>query len=192
MRTVFGSDRAGGDLLAGCAGNPPSSRPKFWTSAPAMTVGALQAPDRIRTESRLPTRRPGGKRISFAYLGPWNGIGAATSPTGCGFTWRRAPTARRRYPRPGALTMTAGRRPLGAGPVGCARRRQRPLSAVASWGQTGYFELNVPSMLKRMAASRQTQLDFRGPTAARSTFTPTSDTRADVGSVSAARGITDD
>jgi hypothetical protein len=35
-----------------------------------------------------------------------------------------------------------------------------PYQPAASWGQTAYFELNVP-LLKRMASSQRSELDFR-------------------------------
>jgi hypothetical protein len=66
-----------------------------------------------------------------------------------------------------------------------------PYRPIASWGQTGYFELNT-GMLKRMAASDKLALEFRAVDESIVDFIPSHDTRTTLTQFLHARGVTDD
>jgi hypothetical protein len=124
-----------------------------------MTVGSLEKP--IELVQNAPGITVPERRVSFAYLGPieWDNMGAITTALWIhlapGNDWRfddiKAPGAV-------SLLLDDGAAPLS--PMDAPALAHGPYRPVASWGQTGYFNLDL-SLLKRMAESDKIELDFR-------------------------------
>src|ERR1700761_7704699 len=72
----------------------------------------------------------------------------------------------------------------------CAAIGARRYQPVASWGQTGYFELTV-EMLKQMSASEKFELNVRAADDSVVNFVASGDTRATFADYLHARGIND-
>ncbi len=157
-----------------------------------MTVGALAEPIEL-VESAHNAALVGGKRVSFAYLGPveWDRSGELTYAL-----WIHVAPGNDKPIGPlasknavimaldsGTVTLSPVEDPIGGG--------GGPYHPVAPWGQTGYFALDA-TLLKRMAASATLELEFRGLDDGRVDFKAGQDTRSTLTDFLRARGITDD
>jgi hypothetical protein len=178
--------------MAGCASSPSTKPVEYLDDRTAMTVGALKKPIEL-----LPsTPRVGvfqfGKRPSFAYLGPieWDRSGSLVY----GLWIHIAPGNERPMAdirSPSALTLMLDDGPVVLNTIDAPQLGQGAYQPVASWGQTGYFELTV-EMLKRMAASKKLELDVRNVDDSIVIFVPTEDTSTTLTQYMHARGITGD
>jgi len=133
-----------------------------------------------------------GKRPSFAYLGPieWDRSGSLVY----GLWIHIAPGNDRPMAdirSAAALTLILDDGPQVLVPMDAPQLGQGAYQPIASWGQTGYFELTV-EMLKLMAASQKLQLDVRAWDGSIVSFVPSGDTRTTLSDYLRARGITAD
>jgi hypothetical protein len=179
-------------VMVGCASSSSTKPVEYLDDRTAMTVGALKEP--IELVPSVP--RAGvfqfGKRPSFAYLGPieWDRSGSLIY----GLWIHVAPGNERPMAdirSPAALTLILDDGPVVLSPIDAPQLGQGAYQPVASWGQTGYFELTV-EMLKRMAASKKLQLDVRNADDSIVNFVATQDTNTTLTQYLHARGITDD
>ncbi|MGO9934755.1 MAG: hypothetical protein ACLPV8_23475 [Steroidobacteraceae bacterium] len=178
--------------VAGCAAESSSKPVEYLDPGTAMTVASLKEPIELVPSARSTGILFFGKRTSFAYLGPveWNRSGSY----GYALWVHIAPGNDRPMAdirAPSSLTLI-----LDSGPVVLVATDAPPFGQsayqpVASWGQTGYFELTV-AMLKLMAASRKLELDVRAADSSMVDFSPSSDTRTILTEYLRARGIIDD
>jgi hypothetical protein len=148
-------------LAAGCTAGSSIKPAEALDERTGMTVGSLEKPiELLQGPQQVLTtfeRRP-----SFAYLGPieWDNMGAITY----GLWVHLAPGNDWRFEdikaNGGAVLA------LDDGPVALSvmdtppRLAHGPYQAVASWGQTAYFNLDL-ALLRRMAASDKIELDFK-------------------------------
>jgi hypothetical protein len=146
-------------LAAGCYSESSIKPSEALDERTGMTVGSLEKPIELIEMAgfaAMPDRR-----VSFAYLGPveWDNMGNFTY----GLWVHLAPTNDQAFDditSPGAvrLVLDDGSVPLRLLEApGLARG---PYRAVASWGQSSYFQLDIPT-LKRMASSARIELDFK-------------------------------
>ena len=175
-------------LLAGCASMESA---EVLDERTGTTVGALQDPIEF-VETAQNAALAGGKKTSFAYLGPleWDRGGEITyglwlhvapgndKPVGD----IRSEGSVRLNLDDGSVVLS----PIDASVVGVG-----PYRPIAAWGQTAYFQLDV-AMLKRMAASQKLDLNFRAPDESLVQFLPSHDTRTTLTQFLHARGITAD
>jgi hypothetical protein len=178
-------------LLVGCAGQSSIKPAEVLDERTGVTVGALQEPIEF-VETVQNAALGNGKRTSFAYLGPveWDKSGEITY----GLWVHIAPGNDRQvgdFRLRGAVTLILDDGPVVLSPIDAPNVGSGPYRAIASWGQTGYFGLDV-AMLKRLARSGKLVLDFRGVDQAIVNFTPTHETRTTLKKFTQARGITDD
>jgi hypothetical protein len=134
-----------------------------------------------------------GGRNSFAYLGPveWDrmgeiryGLWVHLAPgNGRKIADIKTPAAVRVVFDDGAWTLT----PLEDAP----KLGQEPYQTQVTWGQAGYFALDVDS-LKRLAGNRIVSMDFLAEDGAAAHFEPGSDTRATFAQYLKANHITAD
>jgi hypothetical protein len=178
-------------LLVGCADQSSIKLAEVLDERTGVTVGALQEPIEF-VEAVQNRALGGGKRTSFAYLGPveWDKSGEISY----GLWVHIAPGNDRqlgdiRSQR--AVTLILDDGPAVLSPLDAPAVGSGPYRPIASWGQTGYFGLDV-AMLKRMAGSEKLLLEFRGADQAMVDFTPTHETRTTLKKFTQARGITDD
>jgi hypothetical protein len=146
-------------LLAGCAGQSSIKPAEVLDERTGMTVGALHKPIELLQGSQ--TVAAYGKRISFAYLGPveWDNMGDLKY----GLWVHLAPGNDWQFDdirAQGAVTLTLDDGATVLTVIDPPKLSHAPYQPAASWGQTAYFELNVP-LLKRMASSQRSELDFR-------------------------------
>jgi len=197
-------------LLAGCAGGYSIKPAEVLDERTGVTVGALQEPIELVEEARnaaptytaapIYTAAPsntaapinGERRTSFAYLGPveWDKSGDISY----GLWVHIAPGSDRQFGdirSSGALTLILDDGPLVLRPLNDANAVGGPYKPASSWGQTGYFALDVAT-LKRLSASNKLVLDFRYAGGSSMEFTPSHETRATLKKFMQARGITDD
>ena len=178
-------------LLVGCADQSSIKLAEVLDERTGVTVGALQEPIEF-VEAVRNGALGDGKRTSFAYLGPveWDKSGEISY----GLWVHIAPGNDRqlgdiRSQRAVTLILDDGPAVLSA--MAAPAVGSGPYRPIASWGQTGYFGLDV-AMLKRMAGSEKLLLEFRGADQAIVDFTPTHETRTTLKKFTQARGITDD
>ncbi|HEX4151201.1 MAG TPA: hypothetical protein VHY75_03235 [Steroidobacteraceae bacterium] len=146
-------------LVAGCGGTSSIKPNEVLDESTGMTIGTLDKPIEL-VQGAAPMGGP-ERRISFAYLGPveWDNMGAITY----GLWIHVAPGNDWQFEalqEPGAvrLVLADGTAPLAAfQPPALAHAPYRP---VASWGETGYFVVDL-RMLRRMAASGTIALDVK-------------------------------
>ena len=179
-----------GGLLAACAGQSAIKPAEVLDERTGMTVGALQAP--VEFVESAQNSAASGKRISFAYLGPveWDRSGELTYAL-----WIHVAPGNDKpvgdIRSEGALTVLLDDGPSVLVPSDAPAAGSGPYQPIASWGQTSYFTINV-ELLRRMAASRKLQLDFRAQDQSTVEFTPTHDTHVTLTQFLQARGITAD
>jgi hypothetical protein len=146
-------------LLSGCASEGSIKPAESLDERSGMTVGSLEKPlELVPNRQSAFTPEP---HMSFAYLGPveWDNMGTITY----GLWIHLAPANDWQFddikaPGTVVLSLDDGVMPLKlTQPPAATRGPYRP---VASWGQTAYFELDLPT-LKRMASSRRIELDFK-------------------------------
>jgi hypothetical protein len=175
-------------LLAGCASTKPAESLDERTG---ITVGALQDPIEF-VETAQNAALSGGKRTSFAYLGPleWDRSGEISYGL-----WLHVapgndkPVADIRSEGSVRLNLDDGSVVLS--PIDLSMAGVGPYRPVAAWGQTAYFQLDA-AMLKRMAASQKLELNFRAPDESLVEFLPSHETHATLTQFLHARGITGD
>lgn len=151
-----------------------------------MTVEELRHPiELIQGTNDLPTR---GRHISFAYLGPveWDrsgmpsyGLWVHLAP-GNDWQFDSIRTA-------GAVTLVLDDGAIVLRTIDPPQLAHAPYRAVASWGQTAYFDADV-ALLKRMAASGNIELDVRANRAEPVRFAATPAARAAFARYVAAQG----
>jgi len=179
-------------LMAGCASRSSTKPVEVLDERTAVTFGALKQPIEL-----LPSAQDAvlilRKRVTFAYLGPveWNRSGTLSY----GLWIHIAPGNDR---QPGDIHASAAAALiLDDGPLSLSvmeeapKLGREPYRAVASWGQTAYFDLDVGT-LRRMAASSKLELDVRAADGSTLSFSPTVDTRAVLKQYMQDRGITGD
>jgi hypothetical protein len=132
-----------------------------------MTVGSLEKPiELVQGAQGIVAPDAQGiaapdRRVSFAYLGPieWDNMGAISY----GLWIHLAPGNDWRFDdikAPGAVALSLDDGSLSLSLMDAPRLAHGPYQPVASWGQTGYFNLDL-GLLRRMAASDRIELDFR-------------------------------
>ena len=182
-------------LLCACS-TPSSTKPvEYLDDRTAITVGSLKEPIEL-----VPSLRQGGpraitnlgKRLSFAYLGPveWDRSGSIVY----GLWVHIAPGTDRPIAdirSNAALTVVLDNGTRVLTPIDAPQLGRGAYQAVASWGQTAYFELTV-EMLKQMAASEKLELNVRAADDSIVNFVASGDTRVTLTGYLHARGITDD
>ena len=180
-------------LVAGCATESSIKPAETLDERTGVTVGALQEPIEF-VETFQTVVAGNGKRTSFAYLGPveWDKSGEITY----GLWIHVAPGNDKQVGdihSGGAVTLILDDGPVVLAPMDAPNVGSGPYRPIASWGQTGYFGLDV-AMLKRLAGSEKLALNFRGVGVDQSNvdFTPTHETRTTLKKFTQARGITDD
>jgi len=160
-----------------------------------MTIGSLKEPIEL-----VPSLHQGGlpvfgslaKKVSFAYLGPveWDRSGAIVYGLWIHIApGNDRPIADIRSAAALTLILDGGTRVLN--PIDAPQLGRGAYQAVASWGQTAYFELTV-EMLKQMAASQKLGLNVRAVDNSVVNFTATGDTRETLTGYLRSRGITGD
>jgi hypothetical protein len=145
-------------LLSGCGSEGSIKPSESLDERTGMTVGSLEKPlELVQNGQSALTPEP---HVSFAYLGPveWDNMGAITY----GLWVHLVPANDWQFndikaPGTVALALDGGVLPLKLAEPAATRGPYRP---VASWGQTAYFELDLDT-LKRMASSRNIELDFK-------------------------------
>jgi len=178
-------------LAAGCAGESATKPVEMLDQRTGMTLAALKEPIQL-VPSALNVALTIGKRTSFAYVGPveWNRMGTI----GYGLWIHIAPGTDHQavdIRSPGAVTLFLDDGPLVLSPVEMPKLGSEPYTAVVSWGQTAYYDLNV-GMLRKMASSQKFELDVRATDDSTLTFFPGHDTRPTLTDYMHGRGITDD
>jgi capsular polysaccharide biosynthesis protein len=133
-----------------------------------------------------------GKRVSFAYLGPveWDRSGSIVYGLWVHIApGNDRPIADIRSNAAVTVVLDNGTRVLT--PIDAPQLGRGAYQAVASWGQTAYFELTV-EMLKQMAASEKLELNVRAADDSIVNFVASGDTRETLSDYMHARGITGD
>ena len=183
-------------VLMNACGTPASIKPvEYLDDRTAMTVGSLKEPIEL-----VPSLRQGGlhvitnlgKRLSFAYLGPveWDRSGSIVYGLWVHIApGNDRPIADIRSDAALTIVLDNGTRVLT--PIDAPQLGRGAYQPVASWGQTGYFELTV-EMLKQMAASEKLELNVRAADDSIVNFVASGDTRETLSDYMHARGITGD
>jgi hypothetical protein len=176
-------------VLAGCASTKPA---EVLDERTGTTVGALQDPIEFVESAQNAALVVGGKRTSFAYLGPleWDRSGEITY----GLWLHVAPGNDKPVGdirSEGSVRLDLDDGSVVLSPIDASISGVGPYRPVAAWGQTAYFRLDV-AMLKRMAASQKLDLNFRAPDESLVEFLPSRDTRTTLTQFLHARGITGD
>jgi len=178
----------GAGFMAGCTMQSSIKPAEVLDERTGMTVGALRKPiELIQSAPNMAAPAP-GRHISFAYLGPveWDNMGNLSY----GLWVHLAPGNDWQFGdirTPGAITLTLDDGATVLSAIEPPKLGQTPYRPVASWGQTAYFDLNV-QLLKRMAASREIELDFKADRPAPVRFTADRDARETLMSYLHARG----
>jgi hypothetical protein len=182
-------------VLMNACGTSASIRPvEYLDDRTAMTVGSLKQPIEL-----VPSLRQGGlhvinigKRVSFAYLGPveWDRSGSIVYGLWVHIApGNDRPIADIRSDAAITIVLDNGTRVLT--PIDAPQLGRGAYQAVASWGQTAYFELTV-EMLRQMAASEKLELNVRAADDSIVNFVASGDTRETLSDYMHARGITGD
>jgi hypothetical protein len=185
-------------LLSACASESSVKPVEYLDERTAMTVGTLKEP--IELVPSLHQQGSGlhvlgsllGKKVSFAYLGPveWDRSGAIVYGLWIHIApGNDRPIADIRSPKALTLILDGGTRVLT--PIDAPQLGRGAYQAVASWGQTGYFELTA-EMLRQMAASKTLELNVRAADDTIVNFVASGDTREPLTAYLHSRGITDD
>jgi hypothetical protein len=185
-------------LLSACATQSSMKPVEYLDDRTAMTVGSLKAPIELvpslhQQGGSLPVLGSLlGKKVSFAYLGPveWDRSGAIVYGLWIHIApGNDRPIADIRSPKALTLILDGGTRELT--PIDAPQTGRGAYQAVASWGQTAYFELTV-EMLRQMAASEKLALNVRAADDSIVNFVASADTREPLTAYLHSRGITDD
>jgi hypothetical protein len=146
-------------LLAGCSAVSSTKPSEILDERTGMTVEELHKPlELTQTANNLPAK---GKHISFAYLGPVEWDRSGTPSYGLwvhiasGNDWQFDPI---RQPGTVTLVLDDGAVPLHV--IDAPQMGHATYRPVAPWGQTAYFDADIP-LLKRMAASGSIRLDVK-------------------------------
>jgi hypothetical protein len=185
-------------LLSACATQSSMKPVEYLDDRTAMTVGSLKEP--IELVPSLHQQGSSlhilgslvGKKVSFAYLGPveWDRSGAIVYGLWIHIApGNDRPIADIRSPKALTLVLDGATRVLN--PIDAPQLGRGAYQAVASWGQTAYFELTV-EMLRQMAASEKLELNVRAADDSMVNFVASADTREPLTAYLHARGITDD
>ena len=185
MRFLLIKAIAAAGLLAGCASVKPA---EVLDERTGTTVGALQDPIEF-VETAQNAALVGGKRTSFAYLGPleWDRAGEISY----GLWVHVAPGNDKPVGdihSEGSVRLNLDDGSVVLSPLDKSIAGVGPYRPIAAWGQTAYFDLSVDA-LKRMAASRKLELDVRAADGSMISFSPTLDARAALTRYLQARGI---
>ena len=182
--------------LSACS-TPSSIKPvEYMDDRTAMTVASLKEPielvPSLRQAGGMRVIASLGKRLSFAYLGPveWDRSGSFVY----GLWVHIAPGTDRPIAdirSNAALTIVLDNGTRVLTPIDAPQTGRGAYQAVASWGQTAYFELTV-EMLKQMAASEKLELNVRAADDSVVNFVASGDTRGTLSQYLHSRGITDD
>jgi len=178
-------------LNLGCAGHSSVKSVERLDARTGATVAVLKEPIELLPSAAYAAQVT-QKRLSFAYLGPveWNRSGALSY----GLWIHIAPG---NDAQPGdihaaaAVTLMLDDGPLALSRMEAPMLGRDPYQPVASWGQTAYFGLDVPS-LGRLAASRKLELEVPTKDGSIMSFYPTADARPALTQYVKARGITRD
>ena len=178
--------------VAGCASQSSTKPVEYLDPRTAMTVASLKQPIELVPSAGTAGIVIFGKRTSFAYVGPveWDRSGSYAY----GLWIHIAPGNDRPVAdirAPATLTLVLDDGPQVLQPIDAPPLGQSAYQPVASWGQTGYFNLTVP-MLRQMAGSLKLQLDVRAADGSIVSFNASSDTRPALSEYLRTRGITDD
>jgi hypothetical protein len=146
-------------MASGCSSVPSIKPAESLDERTGMTVGSLEKPIELVQDPQgiaAPDRR-----MSFAYLGPieWDNMGAISY----GLWIHLAPGNDWRFDdieAPGAVALSLDDGTVSLSIMDAPKLAHGPYQPVASWGQTGYFNLDL-GLLRRMAASDRIELDFR-------------------------------
>jgi hypothetical protein len=184
-------------LLSACATQSSLKPVEYLDDRTAMTVGSLKEPIELvpslhQQGSLHVLGSLVGKKVSFAYLGPveWDRSGVIAYGLWIHIApGNDRPIADIRAPKALTLILDGGTRVLN--PIDAPQLGRGAYQAVASWGQTAYFELTV-EMLKQMAASEKMELNVRATDDSIVNFVASGDTREPLTAYLHARGITDD
>jgi hypothetical protein len=183
-------------LMSACSISSSIKPVEYFDDRTALTVGSLKEPIEL-----VPSLGQGGlqaafgslnKKVSFAYLGPveWDRSGTIVY----GLWVHIAPANNRPIAdirSPAALTLILDGTTKVLTPIDAPQLGRGPYQAVASWGQTAYFDLTV-DMLKQMAASEKLQLNVRAGDDSIVNFVATDRTRETLTAYIRSRGITAD
>ena len=146
-------------LLSGCASEGSIKPAEAQDERTGMTVGSLEKPLQL-VQNGLAALTP-ESHVSLAYLGPveWDNMGAITY----GLWVHLAPANDWQFDdikAPGAVALSLDDGSVSLSLMDAPKLAHGPYQPVASWGQTGYFNLDL-GLLRRMAASDRIELDFR-------------------------------
>ena len=154
------------EVASGCSSVPSIKPAEALDERTGMTVGSLEKPIELVQGAQEIAQRPQAiaapdRRVSFAYLGPieWDNMGTISY----GLWIHLAPGNDWRFDdikAPGAVVLSLDDGPVSLSLMNPPRLAHGPYQPVASWGQTGYFNLDL-GLLRRMAASERIELDFR-------------------------------
>jgi hypothetical protein len=178
-------------LIGGCASQSAVKPVEALDERTGVTLATLNEPIELvpsRQNAALVLR----KRATFAYLGPveWNRSGAISYGL-----WIHIAPGNDSQPgdihEPAALALNLDDGPLTLSLIEAPKLGRDAYRQVASWGQTGYFDLSVET-LRRMASSRRFELDVHAADGSTLSFTPTLDTRTVLTRYVQGRGITGD
>jgi hypothetical protein len=180
-------------LLSACQ-TPASVRPvEYLDDRTAMTVGSLKEPIELIPDVRQSAAaRLTGKHISFAYLGPveWDRSGQVEY----GLWVHIAPGSGQQIAdirSPSAVTLVTDEGSLALKPLDAPQFGRAAYQPVASWGQTAFFELAVPT-LRQMARSQKLSLIVLAANGEKVSYFTGADTRTILDDFIKARAITDD
>jgi hypothetical protein len=146
-------------LAQGCSSVPSIKPAEALDERTGMTVGSLEKPIEL-VQGAQGVLGP-DRRVSFAYLGPieWDNMGSISY----GLWIHLAPGNDWRFDdikAPDAVTLSLDDGSVSLSLMDPPKLAHGPYQPVASWGQTGYFNLDL-GLLRRMAASDRIELDFR-------------------------------
>ena len=188
LRSLYVS-LAGFALMAGCQTQSSTKPVEVLDERSGMTFAALDEPLELLPELANAVLIA-GKRSTFAYLGPveWDRMGAISYGL-----WVDIAPGNGRQPAdikaPGAVVLGLDDGPL---PLTLMTSPptlgKQPYREAVSWGETAYFNLDVP-MLRRIAASSKVSLSIPGADGAPMIFTASGDPHATLTRYLESRGI---
>jgi hypothetical protein len=159
-------------LAAGCASEGSIKPAESLDERTGMTVGSLEKPLELIPVGQFAVSP--SRHMSFAYLGPveWDNMGTITY----GLWVHLAPASDWQFDdikAPQAVVLVLDNAPVVLKAIAAPALARGPYQPVASWGQTAYFALDLPT-LQRMASSQGIELAFKvaGGTAVRFAAAP--------------------